>query len=47
MDNFFEMSDYLEPRCPNCSTKIEYDVTTRYDELREGHICIKCGTLLK
>jgi len=44
--NFFNNVDYLEPRCPKCETKIEYGVTTTFDEKKGAHVC-KCGEVLK
>lgn len=45
--NFFDSLDILEPHCGRCNSKIEYGVTTRYDEKKEAHICIRCGCILK
>jgi len=41
--NFFESMDYLEPKCPKCKIKIDYGVTTKYDEKQKTHICLNCG----
>lgn len=46
-ESFFDTLEYLEPHCRKCNSKIEYGVTTRYDEKREAHVCIKCGLILK
>jgi hypothetical protein len=45
--SFFDSLDVLEPHCRKCNAKIEYGVTTIYDESKEAHICVKCGCLLK
>jgi len=45
--NFFNSLEHLEPKCKNCSTKIEYGVTTRYDEDKQAHICLKCGNVVE
>lgn len=45
--NFFNAVNYLEPKCPRCLAKIEYDVTTRYDEAKKAHVCKNCGVVLK
>ena len=45
--NFFELVDYLEPKCPKCQTVLEYGVNTEYDEKKKAHICINCGYVLK
>ena len=42
--NFFNSLEYLEPRCRKCEAKIDYGVTTRYDEEKQTHICLKCGS---
>lgn len=39
--------EYLEPKCPKCSSKIKYGVTTTWDEKEEAHVCKNCGTVLK
>ncbi len=41
--NFFNSMDYLEPKCPECKTKIEYGITTRYNEKLQTHVCLNCG----
>ncbi len=45
--NFFESVDYLEPKCPKCSSILEYGVTTVFDEKKDCHVCKKCGLALK
>ena len=42
----FSSVEHLEPRCPKCNSKIEYDVTTRFDDELEAHVCINCGEKL-
>jgi hypothetical protein len=41
--NFFNTVENLEPRCKNCGAKKDYEVTTRWDDKLEIHICLKCG----
>ena len=41
--NFFNAVDNLEPKCKNCGNKVDYDVTTRWDDEQERHICCACG----
>lgn len=43
MDIFNDI-DYLDPRCPGCHSKIDYDVTTLFDPLKKAHLCKGCGT---
>lgn len=43
----FESTEFLEPKCPNCEAKIDYGITTEWDEKEEAHKCKSCGTLLK
>ncbi|MFP4403147.1 MAG: hypothetical protein ACOC3X_03630 [Nanoarchaeota archaeon] len=45
--NFFNSVDFLEPKCKNCGFKIDYGVTTRWDDKINGHICIKCNKPLE
>jgi transcription initiation factor TFIIIB Brf1 subunit/transcription initiation factor TFIIB len=44
--NFFNSIEHLEPKCKNCNSKIEYGVTTEWDEERQTHVCIKCGAVV-
>lgn len=44
---FFESVEYLEPRCPNCRSKVKYGVTTRFDDEVEAHRCLNCDFILK
>ena len=41
--NFFNSMEHLEPKCPSCKSNIEYGVTTKFDDEKEAHVCIKCG----
>tara|TARA_Y100000310_G_scaffold173355_1_gene173528 strand:+ start:651 stop:800 length:150 start_codon:yes stop_codon:yes gene_type:complete len=45
--NFFQSAEHLEPKCPKCQNKIEFDVTTTFDTRKGGHTCNGCGDLLK
>ncbi len=40
---FFNSVDYLEPRCSHCNTKIDYDVTTKWDDKYDCHVCLSCN----
>ncbi len=44
--NIFNSIEYLEPKCPECKTVIEYDVTTVFNERMMAHIC-RCGAVLE
>ena len=44
--NIFNSVDYLEPRCKNCGSKIEYGITTYYDEKLETHKCSNCDKIV-
>jgi len=44
--NFFNSIEHLEPRCKSCDSKIEYGVTTEWDEEKETHVCLKCGAVV-
>jgi len=35
----------LQPHC-RCGGKIDYDVTTKFDERRQSHVCLGCGAVL-
>ncbi|MBN2458314.1 hypothetical protein JXB31_04250 [Candidatus Woesearchaeota archaeon] len=41
--NFFNVVENLEPKCVNCGIKVDYGVTTRWDDELEMHICLSCG----
>ena len=41
--SIFSSIDVLEPKCKGCGTKIEFDVTTEYDEEKEAVVCKSCG----
>ncbi len=41
--NLFQSTDYLEPRCKNCGSKLDIGVTTRYDDEQKTIVCLKCG----
>ena len=41
MEQFWSMT-YLEPRCKNCDSRIDYDVTTCWNDELGCHICLKC-----
>ncbi len=44
MVDFFNSINYLEPRCPNCSTKLDYGVNTSFNLKHKTHVCVKCET---
>ncbi len=44
--SIFQSMQALEPRCPKCNCKIEYGISTTFDEKKEVHICNNCGTEL-
>lgn len=43
----FNSVDYLEPKCPKCKGKIDYGVTTEWDDNENAHKCKDCGEILK
>ena len=45
--NFFESISHLEPICESCKSKIDYGVTTRYDDDKGCHICLNCGSEIR
>lgn len=45
--NFFNSVDHLEPKCPNCKGKVDYGVTTKFDQKKDAHVCLGCGFVLK
>jgi len=45
--NLFESMEFLEPKCPNCGTVLDYGINTRFDEKLGAHVCLKCNYTLK
>lgn len=45
--NFFESIEYLEPKCPNCGTKIDWGMSTNYQDKYESHVCNTCNHVFK
>ena len=45
--DFFNSLDYLEPRCPKCSAKLDYGVNTSFDDSAHSHVCTNCGKVLE
>ena len=41
--NYFQATAYLEPHCRKCNIKIEYGLTTDWDEDSEEMRCKSCG----
>ncbi len=33
----------LEPTCKTCGAKIDYGITTRFDEVTQNMVCLRCG----
>lgn len=44
---FFNSTEHLEPKCPKCESKIDYGVTTEWDEKKSAHKCKNCGEILE
>ena len=45
--HFFESIEHLEPRCPKCKNKIDYGVTTKFNNRYKAHVCLNCNHILK
>jgi phage FluMu protein Com len=45
--NFFNSMSYLEPKCPKCEHKIEYGITTEWNEKKQAHICKNCQAVIE
>lgn len=45
--NFFNSMEHLEPKCPKCESKIDYGLTTHWDDKEGAHVCNKCGQVLR
>ena len=41
--DFFNSVEHLEQKCIKCGTKIDWEVTTRWCDEKEGHVCKECG----
>lgn len=44
--NIFNSIEYLEPKCPNCRSVVDYGISTIFNERIMSHVC-KCGAVLK
>ncbi len=45
--NFFNSMAYLEPKCPKCEHKIEYGITTEWNEKQKAHVCKNCHAVIE
>ncbi|MFH1317068.1 MAG: hypothetical protein ABII01_06115 [Candidatus Woesearchaeota archaeon] len=45
--NIFGSVEYLEPKCSKCNNKIDYGITTTWDEKEQAHKCNSCGEFIK
>lgn len=45
--NFFNSLDHLEPKCPQCGTKVDWGITTEYSDEHECHVCKECSFVFK
>ena len=45
--NIFNSVDYLEPHCKKCGSKIDYGITTYYDDKAETHKCNTCHEIVE
>ena len=44
--DIFNDVNYLDPRCPGCHGKVDYEITTLFDQNKKVHICKECGTIV-
>lgn len=44
--SYFGNESILEPHCPGCKTKVDYGISTTYDEKLDAHKCNTCGHLI-
>jgi len=45
--DYFASVSFMEQKCPSCENKIEYGLTTAWDESKNAHKCNGCGTFLE
>mgnify|MGYP000462777735 CR=1 FL=1 len=45
-ESVFSSIDVLEPKCPGCGIKIEFDVNTEFDEEKQAVVCKNCGCII-
>ncbi len=45
--NYFNSVEHIEPKCNTCQTKIEFDISTTFDEKLNSHVCNSCGEVVK
>jgi len=45
--DIFNSVEHLEQKCPSCQSKIDYGLTTEWDDKVDAHKCKGCGEILK
>jgi len=45
--DYFASTSFLDLRCPKCQNKIDYGVTTQWDDDSDAHKCMGCGIVLE
>ena len=45
--DFFNSVDYLELKCPKCGNKVDWGITTKWCDDKEGQVCNDCGEKLE
>jgi hypothetical protein len=45
--NVFNSVEHLDRKCPKCDSKIDYGITTEWDEETQSQKCMKCGEILR
>jgi phage FluMu protein Com len=44
--NYFNTSEFLEPKCPSCKIVLNYGVNTTFSDKQNSQICSSCDTIL-
>lgn len=45
--DYLSSKEILEPHCPKCDSKVDYGITTTYNEKEDAHVCNSCGHVFK
>ncbi|AJF62089.1 TPA: hypothetical protein HA239_05475 [Candidatus Woesearchaeota archaeon] len=44
--NYFDSTQYLEPRCEKCGIVLDYGTNTEFNEKLMSQVCMVCGNKL-
>ena len=45
--DYFASISFMEKKCPQCESKIEFGLTTKWDDSANAHTCNGCGSVVE